>query len=70
MDVKMPVMNGLEATREIKSFRKGLPVIAVTAYALSEDKRKAFEAGIDDFLTKPVSRLELLGKLKKFGFIR
>lgn len=70
MDVKMPVMNGLEATREIKSFRKGLPVIAVTAYALSEDKRRAFEAGIDDFLTKPVSRLELLGKLKKFGFIR
>ena len=69
MDVKMPVMDGLEATRQIKSFRKDLPVIAVTAYALSRDKKKALDAGCDDFLSKPVSKKELLEKLKKLGFV-
>ncbi len=69
MDVKMPVMDGLEATRQIKSFRKDLPVIAVTAYALSRDKRIALDAGCDDFLSKPVSKKELLEKLKKHGFV-
>ncbi|MEI6889435.1 MAG: PAS domain S-box protein [Bacteroidota bacterium] len=68
MDVKMPVMDGLEATRQIKSFRKDLPVIAVTAYALSRDKKKALDAGCDDFMSKPVSKKELLEKLKKHGF--
>ncbi|MFZ4572174.1 MAG: response regulator, partial [Bacteroidales bacterium] len=61
-------MDGLEATRQIKSFRKDLPVIAVTAYALSRDKKKALDAGCDDFMSKPVSKKELLEKLKKHGF--
>ncbi len=67
MDLKMPLMDGLEATRQIKSFRKELPVIAVTAHAFSKDKKKALETGCDDFLSKPVSKEELLGKFKKFG---
>jgi CheY-like chemotaxis protein len=67
MDLKMPVMDGLEATREIKSFRKSLPIIALTAFALSGDEKKAREAGCDDYTSKPVSREELLEKLKQYG---
>jgi CheY-like chemotaxis protein len=69
MDLKMPVMDGLEATRQIKSFRKELPVIAVTAYAFSKDKKNALEAGCDDFLSKPVSKAELEDKLRKYGLM-
>jgi len=67
MDLKMPVMDGFEATKEIKSFRKDLPVIAVTAYALSGDEKKAYDCGCDDYIVKPTSTDELLLKLKKFG---
>jgi len=67
MDIKMPVMDGLEATREIKSFRKNLPIIALTAFALSGDEKKAQEAGCDDYTSKPVSREELLEKLQQYG---
>jgi len=67
MDLKMPVMDGLEATREIKSFRKNLPIIALTAFALSGDEKKAQEAGCDDYTSKPVSRKELLEKLQQYG---
>ena len=69
MDLKMPVMDGFEATRQIKSFRKELPIIAITAYAFSKDKKKALEIGCDDFLSKPVSKHDLLEKFKKFGFL-
>jgi len=69
MDVKMPVMDGLEATRQIKSFRKDLPIIAVTAYALGRNKKEALDAGCDDFLSKPVSRQDLYEKFVKFGFL-
>ena len=69
IDLKLPVMSGFEATREIKSFRKSLPVIAVTAYALGRDKKAAFEAGVDDFLAKPVSKEQLLQKLIKYGLM-
>lgn len=66
MDLLMPMMNGYEATREIKRIRKDLPVIAQTAYAMSEDRRHAIEAGCDDFITKPIGRLELLQKMDAF----
>jgi len=67
MDIKMPVMNGLEATLEIKSFRKELPVIAITAFGMSGDEKKAREAGCDDYMAKPFERKMLLYKLKLFG---
>lgn len=69
MDIKMPVMDGLEATREIKLFRHNLPIIACTAFALSGDTKMAHDAGCDDYLSKPVNKNILLGKLEKYGVI-
>ncbi|MCX6278579.1 MAG: PAS domain-containing protein [Bacteroidetes bacterium] len=69
MDIKMPVMDGLQATREIKSFRKDLPIVACTAFALSGDTKMARDAGCDDYLPKPVNKQKLLDQLKKYGVI-
>lgn len=55
MDIKMPRMGGLEATRIIRSYSKEIPIIALTAYAFETDKEQALEAGCNDFITKPVS---------------
>lgn len=55
MDIKMPVMNGFQATREIRKTNKTIPVIAQTAYVMSEDKRQALNAGCNDFLSKPIT---------------
>jgi two-component system, cell cycle response regulator DivK len=66
MDLKMPVMSGFEATRKVRSFRNDLPIIALTAFAMTEDKVKALEAGCDDYLTKPVSKEILLERINKF----
>jgi len=65
MDIKLPVMGGLEATRQIKAIRKNLPVIGVTAYAMTGDKEKAIEAGCDEYITKPVQRDFLLSVINK-----
>jgi PAS domain S-box-containing protein len=66
MDIKMPVMNGLDAIIEIKKFRKDLPIIVQTAYAMPEDREKSFEAGGDDHLTKPINPEELFASINKF----
>ncbi|WP_294143033.1 response regulator [uncultured Sanguibacteroides sp.] len=55
MDIKMPEMDGLEATWEIRKIDKRIPIIALTAYAFDEDRIRAAEAGCDEFLTKPVN---------------
>jgi hypothetical protein len=60
MDIKMPVMNGFDATRLIKQQRPDLPVIVQSAFTSKEDREKAREAGCDRFITKPVSKSELL----------
>jgi CheY-like chemotaxis protein len=70
MDIKMPVMDGLEATKIIKSFRPDLPVIAITAYAMSGDEQKAIAAGCNDYLAKPVSMKSLVAKLEVFGLTK
>lgn len=67
MDVQMPEMDGYEATRRIRSELKltGLPVIALTAGALAEERRQAEEAGMNDFLTKPLEPVLLIRALRK-----
>lgn len=69
MDLKMPEMDGFEATRQIKATFPDLPVVAITAYAGTEDKQKALDAGCDDFLTKPLKKEFLLRKLESYGLI-
>ncbi len=56
MDIKMPIMDGYEATRLIRQIRQKLPVIAQTAYALSHDREQALEAGCNDYISKPIER--------------
>lgn len=60
MDIKMPIMDGIEATKEIKKTNKEIPIIALTAFAMAEDKKNALKAGCNYFLSKPVNRNQLL----------
>ena len=55
MDIKMPIMDGLEATKAIKEKLPDLPIVALTANAFDSDRQLAIEAGCSDFLSKPVS---------------
>jgi CheY-like chemotaxis protein len=66
MDMSLPVMDGWEATRQLKADEttRHIPVIALTAHAMSSDEQKAHEAGCDDFDTKPVELPRLLGKIE------
>jgi len=66
MDIKMPIIDGLEATQKIREFRKNLPIIGVSAYAMIGDKEKAFAAGCIDYLTKPVESDLLLEVINKY----
>lgn len=66
MDIKMPLMDGYTATREIKSLSKNVPVIAQTAYAMSEEKEKSREAGCDDYIAKPIGYDDLLTTINRF----
>ncbi|HEY4789496.1 MAG TPA: ATP-binding protein, partial [Bacteroidales bacterium] len=65
MDLCMPVLNGYEATRRIKKMVPNVPVIAVTAFALPNDKPKAIEAGCDSIICKPVNRELLLAEITR-----
>ena len=69
MDIKMPEVDGFEATSQIKCFRPNLPIIALTAYSNREDKEMALDSGCNDFLTKPIRRDLLLRKLEEFGIL-
>ncbi len=66
MDLKMPVMDGLEATRQLKAMRPQLPVVALTANAFEQDREMALEAGCDDFMTKPISQADCLALIAKY----
>lgn len=67
MDMSLPILDGWEATRQLKadSVTKHIPVIALTAHAMSGDREKAIEAGCDDYDTKPVELPRLLEKMEK-----
>jgi CheY-like chemotaxis protein len=61
MDIQMPDMNGYQATRQIKAFNKDIIIIAQTAYALPGEREKSIEAGCNDYIAKPIKKLQLLG---------
>ena len=65
MDMGLPVMDGWEATRRLKADARtaSVPVIALTAHAMADDRMRALEAGCDDFDTKPIDLDRLLGKV-------
>ncbi len=64
MDIRMPIMDGLIATKKIKSFNPNLPIIAQTAYAMDGDENKAKEEGCNDYISKPIKKDLLLEKIK------
>ena len=66
MDMSLPIIDGWEATRTLKaaSATKHIPVIALTAHAMSTDREKAIAAGCDDYDTKPIELQRLLGKME------
>lgn len=64
MDIKMPVMDGYLATREIRKTNIDIPVIAFTAFALDGDREKAIEAGCTDYIIKPVNKDKLVNLVK------
>jgi len=66
MDLRMPVMNGYEATKEIKRIKPNLPIIAQTAFALEGDKEKAIEAGCDDYISKPINKNKLIEIIESY----
>ena len=59
MDIKMPIMDGYEATREIRKINPELPIIAQTAHAMTENKETALQAGCNEYMTKPIMKNEL-----------
>lgn len=68
MDMSLPVMDGWEATRRLKAdpATRNIPVIALTAHAMGEDRQRALDAGCDDYDTKPIEFARLLAKIAAF----
>jgi two-component system cell cycle response regulator DivK len=66
MDISLPVMDGYEATRNIRKTFKLLPIIGLSAHAMQGDGIKAIDAGCSDYLTKPIDEALLLKKLKQY----
>ncbi|NVO09163.1 MAG: response regulator [Bacteroidales bacterium] len=65
MDIKMPIMDGYEATKQIKKFKPNLPIIAQTAYSTEVDKNMALSNGCNDFVSKPIKKILLISKIKE-----
>lgn len=69
MDIQMPVMDGVDATTAIRKYeqqnnKKHTPIIAITAHSMEENKRRAMDAGCDLFVTKPITKTDLLGLIQ------
>ena len=66
MDMSLPVLDGWEATRQLKAAdaTRGIPIMGLTAHAMAGDRERAFEAGCDDYDTKPIEFPRLLGKIE------
>ncbi|MCF8366486.1 MAG: response regulator [Bacteroidales bacterium] len=66
MDIRMPILNGLDATKEIKKIRPGLPIIAQTAYAMDGDRENSLDAGCDEYISKPINLQEFIELIAKY----
>jgi len=66
MDVQMPNMDGIEAAKEIRKTNNNVPIIAITANAMNGDKERCIQAGMNDYLTKPINKDAVLAKIHKF----
>ena len=68
MDIQLPGMDGIEATKLLLNDNelKNTPIIAVSSYAMQSDKNKAFEAGIKEYITKPINKKTLFNTIQKF----
>ncbi len=66
MDIQLPEMNGIVATEKIREFNEKVVIIAQTVYALSSDRDRIFEAGCNDFLSKPFEKAELLNVISNY----
>jgi len=65
MDINMPIMNGIEATREIKKINPHIPIIIQTAYVLNDERIRCFDAGCDGFMAKPVKIHQLITTIEE-----
>lgn len=63
MDINMPVLNGFEATREIRKYSIAVPILAVTAYAYAEDEQQILQSGFNDYASKPIDAKTLKKKI-------
>ena len=70
MDIKMPEIDGLEASRYISKARPEVPIIALTAFAMEDDKPKCLKAGCVDYISKPVEKEELYTIIDKYIHIQ
>lgn len=70
MDMKMPVMDGLTATEEIRKIDSELPIVALTAHAFDADQQAALAIGCNDYLVKPIDKIKLMDILRKYFFFR
>jgi signal transduction histidine kinase len=66
MDIKMPVMNGIDAANIIKSFRPELPIIAQSAYSISDDRNNSNNTNFNDYVTKPIKKEDLINKIQVY----
>jgi CheY-like chemotaxis protein len=66
MDMKMPEIDGFEATRQIKQLNPNVPVLAITAYAMSGDEDRIIAAGCDGYISKPINKKSLINKMSEF----
>jgi len=66
MDIRMPIMDGIEATTQIKQIDKEIPIIVQTAFTMSSEKEKSFKAGCDDYISKPINIKELYATISKY----
>ena len=68
MDIQLPVIDGIEAIKQIKSFKPGLPIIVQTANAFNAEWEKCFKAGCDDYISKPINLQDLMLKIENLLF--